>query len=94
MSGDQNAGRNQNIKRYNSSFKMVELFEYLGNTPNGSKFFQEEIKGRMKSGNAYYDSAQNLLSSGTPYKNIKIKIYIYKYSCLFFCMGLKLGHSY
>jgi len=43
-------------------------------TPNESKFFQEEIKGRMKSGNAYYDSVQNLLSSGILSKNIKIKI--------------------
>jgi hypothetical protein len=38
----------------------VEFFKYLGKTPNESKFFQEEIKGRMKSGNAYYDSVQNL----------------------------------
>jgi len=39
-------------------------------------FIQEEIKGRMKSGNAYYayDSVQNLLSSSMLFKNIKIKI--------------------
>jgi len=36
---------------------------------------QEEIKSRLKSGNAGYHSVQNLLSSSLLYKNIKIKIY-------------------
>jgi hypothetical protein len=36
---------------------------------------QEEIKSRLKSGNAYYHSAQGLLSSSLLSKNIKIKIY-------------------
>ena len=36
---------------------------------------QEEIKGRMKSGNACYHSVQNLLSSTWLSKNTKIKIY-------------------
>jgi len=35
---------------------------------------EEEIKSRLKSGNACYHSAQNLLSSGLLSKNIKIKI--------------------
>jgi hypothetical protein len=74
MSRDQNAGRSQNIKRDISSFERVELFEYLGKNPNASKFFQEEIKGRMKSVNAYYDSVQNLLSLSMLLRNIKIKI--------------------
>ena len=33
---------------------------------------QEEIKNRLKSGNACYHSVQNLLSSGLLSKNIKI----------------------
>jgi len=36
---------------------------------------QEEIKSRLKLGNACYHSVQNLLSSSLLSKNIKIKIY-------------------
>ena len=36
---------------------------------------QEEIKSRLKSGNAWYHSVQNLLSSSLQYKNLKIKVY-------------------
>jgi len=36
---------------------------------------QEEIKSRLKSGNACYHSVQNLLSSSLLSKNLKIKIY-------------------
>ena len=41
---------------------------------NGN-YIQEEIKSRLKSGNACYHSVQNLLSSSLQYKNLKIKIY-------------------
>jgi len=41
---------------------------------------QEEIKSRLKSGNACYYSVQNLLSSSVLSKNIKIKIYRTKIS--------------
>ena len=36
---------------------------------------EEEIKSRLKSGNACYHSVQNLLSSSLLSKNIKFKIY-------------------
>ena len=36
---------------------------------------QEEIKSRMKSGNDWYHSAENILSSSLLRKNIKTKIY-------------------
>ena len=36
---------------------------------------QEEIKSRLKSGNACYHSVENRLSSSLLYKNIKIKIH-------------------
>jgi hypothetical protein len=36
---------------------------------------QEEIKGRLKPGNTYYHSVENLLSSSLLSKNLKIKIY-------------------
>jgi hypothetical protein len=32
MSGDQNAGRNHNVKTDNKSFKTVDEFKYLGKT--------------------------------------------------------------
>ena len=35
---------------------------------------QEEIKSRLKLGNAYYYSVQNILSSSLLSKNLKIKI--------------------
>jgi hypothetical protein len=36
---------------------------------------QEEIKGRLNSGNACYHSVQNLVSSSSLYTNLKIKTY-------------------
>ena len=51
MSRDQNAGRSHNIKIDNKSFERVEEFKYLGEKINKSKFYSEEIKSRVKSGN-------------------------------------------
>jgi t-SNARE complex subunit (syntaxin) len=39
---------------------------------------QDEIKGRLNSGNACYHSVQSLLSSRLLSKNLKIRIYEYK----------------
>ena len=39
---------------------------------------QEEIKGRLKVGNACYYSVQNLLSSSLLSKKLKIKILVYR----------------
>jgi len=75
MSRDQNAERSQNIKIYNSSFERLEPFKHLGSTLTNQNFIQEEIKSRLKSGNACYRSVQDLLSSSLLSKNIKIKIY-------------------
>ena len=36
---------------------------------------EEEIKSRLKPGNACYHSVQNLLSISLLYKNLKIKVY-------------------
>ena len=38
-------------------------------------FIAEEIKSRLRSGNAFYHSVQNLLSSRLLSKNLKIKMY-------------------
>jgi hypothetical protein len=53
------AGRSHSMNIDNSSFESVEQFKYLGTT----KSIQEEIKSRLKSGNACYHSVRNILSS-------------------------------
>jgi hypothetical protein len=53
----------------------VEEFKYLGTTLKNQNSIQEEIKSRLKSGNACYHSVQNLLSSRLLPKDLKIKIY-------------------
>jgi hypothetical protein len=63
MSRDQNAGLSHNLKIDNSSFERVEEFKYSGRTLTDQNSIQEEIKSRLKSGNAGYHSVQNLWSS-------------------------------
>jgi hypothetical protein len=90
MSRDQNAGRSHNMKINNSSIERVEEFKYLVTTVTDQNYIQEEIKSRLKRGNARYFSVQNLLSTSLLSKNLKIKIY----STIFlsvFCMSVKLG---
>jgi hypothetical protein len=70
MYRDQNAGRSHSMKTDNSSFERVEEFKYLGTTLTNQNSIQEEIKSRLKSGNACYNSVQNLLSSGLLSKNL------------------------
>ena len=72
MSRDQNAERNHRVRIYNSTFVRVEEFKYLGTT--NQKSILEEIKSRLRSGNACYHSVQNLLSSRLLSKNLKNKI--------------------
>jgi len=52
MSRDQNAGRSHNVKNENSSLERVEEFEYLGTSVRTQLSIQEDVKGRLKSGNA------------------------------------------
>jgi len=47
----------------------------LGTTLTHKNSIPEEIKSRLRSGNAYYHSVQNLLFSRLLSKNLKIKIY-------------------
>jgi len=56
MSRDQNAGRSHNMKIDNRPFEMVEEFKYLGTTLTNQNSIQEEIKSRLKSGNASYQA--------------------------------------
>jgi predicted transcriptional regulator len=74
MSRDKNAGRRHSVKSENSSFERVGEFKYLGKNLTYQNSIQEEIKSRLKSGNACYHSVQNLLSSSIS-KNLRIRIY-------------------
>jgi hypothetical protein len=69
MSRDRNAGRGGGVKIDNSSIERVEEFKYLGTTLTDQNSTQEEIKRRLKLGNACYHSVQNLLSSRLLSKN-------------------------
>ena len=57
---------------------------------NKTNSIQEEIKSRLKSGDACYHLVQNHLSSTLLFKNLKIKIYRIIILPLFL-MGVKLG---
>jgi hypothetical protein len=76
LSHHQNAGQSYDIKIGNNCLPHfnVAKFRYLGTITN-QNLIQEEIKSRLNSGNAYYHSVQNLLSSRLLYKNIKIRMY-------------------
>jgi len=89
MCRDQNAGQNHSVRIDNNTFERVEEFKYLGKTLTNKNSIAEEIKNRLRSGNACYHSVQNLLSSRLLYKNLKIKIYRTKILPVFFCMGVK-----
>jgi len=66
---DQNAGRTHSMKTDNSSFEKVDEFKYLGTTLTNQNSIQEEIKSRLKLGNACYHSVQYLLPSSLLSKN-------------------------
>jgi len=69
------AGRNHTVRNDNNTFERVEEFKYLGTNLTNQNSIPEEIKSRLRSGNAWYHSVQNLLSSRLLSKNLKIKIY-------------------
>ena len=75
MSRDQNAGQNHSVRIDNSTFERVEEFKYLGTTLTTQNSIREEIKSRLRSGNACYHSVQNLFSSRLLSRKLKIKIY-------------------
>jgi hypothetical protein len=98
MSRDQNAGQNHSIKIDNESFERMEQFKYLETTLTNRNSFQEEIKSRLKLGNACYHLVQDLLSSSLLSKNTKIKMYrtiilpVVLYGCETWSLTLKEDH--
>jgi hypothetical protein len=63
MSRHPNSGQNQYIRIVNESFENVAKFKYLGMTLTNQNDIHDEIKSRFNSGNSWYYSVQNLLSS-------------------------------
>jgi len=63
--------QSHNVKNDSTSFERVEQFKYLGTNLTYQKYIQEEIKSRLKSGNACCHLVQNLLSSTLLSKNLK-----------------------
>ena len=68
---DKSAAQILNIKTYNQSFDRVEQFIHLGTTLTNQNSIHEELKSE----NASYYTALNLLSSSLLSKNVKIKAY-------------------
>jgi len=66
------------LSTYNNSQSRIiyiYIYIYLETTLKNQNSIQEEMKSRLKLGNACYYSVQNLLSSSLLSKNLKIKIY-------------------
>ena len=63
------------VRINNSTFERVEEFKYLGTTLTHQNSIAEEIKSRLRLGNACYHSVQNILSSRLLSKNLNFKIY-------------------
>jgi hypothetical protein len=76
MSRDQDVERSHSMKTENRSFESVEEFKYLGTKLTNQNSTQEEIKSRLRLGNACYNLVRKLLSLSLLSKNIKIAIYI------------------
>jgi hypothetical protein len=58
-----NSGQNWTIRIANESFEHVAIFKYFGATLTNQNDIHDEIKSRLNSGNDFYHSVQNLLSS-------------------------------
>ena len=74
----------------NSTFERVDYFKYLGTILTNQNSIQEEIKSRLRSGNACSHSVQCLLSSRLLSKNLNTKIYR-TIILPVVCMGVRLG---
>jgi hypothetical protein len=63
MSCHPTSGQNPNIRTTKESFENVAKFKYLWMTLTNQNDIRNKIKSILNSGNTYYHSDQNLLSS-------------------------------
>jgi hypothetical protein len=75
MSRDQKARNMGTYRQVINRLKLRNKFKYLGKTSTDQNSIHEEIKSKLKSGNARCHSVQNLLSSSLLSKNVKMKIH-------------------
>jgi hypothetical protein len=66
-----NSGQNENMRIATKSLENVAKFKYFGMTLTNQNDILDEIKSRLNSGNACYDSVQKLLSSHLTHKKTK-----------------------
>ena len=89
--------REQHAGNHNKSYVIntikPETVQVFGKKLPNQNLINEEIKSRLRSGNACYHSVQNRLSSTYLYKNIKIKKQR-TIVCLLLCKGVRLILSY
>jgi len=99
MSRDQNSRRSCNLTIDNNSLERVKQPKCLGTTLLDQNSNQEEIRSRLKSGNACYNLVQNLLSSSLLSKNIKVNINgtiilpVVLYGCETWSLALREHHN-
>jgi len=72
VSRDQNAGRFQIVRIYNITFEKEEEFKNFGTTLTNQNNILEEIKSRLNSESACYNSVQNRSPFSLLPTNIKI----------------------
>jgi hypothetical protein len=60
MSREQSAGQNLSINKGNKPRENVKHFKYLGTTLTNKNCIDEDVKSRMGSENACYNSTQSL----------------------------------
>jgi ribosomal protein S16 len=73
LSRHQDAGQNRDIKTDNRYIENVAQFRCLATTITNQTLIQEEIKRRLKSGNACYHSVQDILTSRLLPKNVNLQ---------------------
>jgi hypothetical protein len=80
LSCHQNAGQNHDIKLANRTTENLAQLKYLGTTVLYQNLIQEGIKRRLNSGNAGYQSVQNVLSSSLLSKKRRSKKNLQNYA--------------
>jgi L-asparaginase/Glu-tRNA(Gln) amidotransferase subunit D len=55
-----NAKRSHKVRNDNTSSERAEEFKYLGTVLTNQNYIQKEIKSKLKSGNAFFHSMQNI----------------------------------